>query len=237
MSPLPTAHIYPIPVGILFPGFNVAAGVNAAALPLMGKGTSVQGAYLPALSSGDPNGYFGSVAMASKTFGFGIGLLGSKSGSTTTNSLFTGAGFHTDNVAFGLGLRDPNVHGGFNPEVDAGVIVGGDKGLTFGFNLYHLQASPRLAAGLGFIQGRKYNLEANVLLPSFSNFNKDYVITASASIFADDVIGFNFCESYYTINNTFLHTIGVLVWVSQHVNLIAQFTSQRTLAAGLSVVF
>jgi len=237
--PLPTATVFPNAVGILFPGFNVAAGVNPAALPLAGKVVAVQAGFTPPLQAGDPNAIFGGLAVAKKGLGVGLGYLRGQSSSEITQGVFGGVGFSFENVSFGLGLRDSNVSGGFSPNVDIGFIVGNQKsgkGVSFGGVFYNLDSLAQLALGIGYGSVKKYSIEATVLIPPFDFLDSGYVFTASANLRAE-LLGIYFRTSYATISDHFSHTIGLAAWVSEQFNLFAQFTTTRTLTLGATVVF
>jgi len=240
ISPLPTDQIFPTPVGILFPGFNVAAGVNPAALPLAGKMTSVQASYTPSLASGDASSMFGGLAAAKKGLGVGIGTQRVETSGGSVQGIFGGAAFSFDTVSIGLGLRDGNLSGGYNPNVDIGFIVGDQKSgrsLSFGGVLYNLDRYPQLAIGIGYGNVKRYCLEANLLMPPFEQLSTSYyIISLSATLRAEFLLLY-FRSSYQTRFLNFSHTLGVGFQVLEHLNLFAQYSPDRTVSAGLNVMW
>jgi len=230
---LPTAQAFPTTGGILFPGLDVAAGVNSAALPLLGKATAFQVAVSPPLQTGDPLGGFAGLATSNKKFGLGAGYLGSKNpGSSITHGIFVGGGYDLDPVALGVQIRDLNIQSGVNPGVDLGMILGSGHGTEFGVVLYDVNTSARMDLGVGFAD-KRYNVEANLLLPRFSNFNSDYVLTAAATVNAS-IFAMYFRVSYFTQPNFWEETFGGLAWISPKWNVLVQLTTSRTLTAGLT---
>ena len=90
------------------------------------------------------------------------------------------------------------------PDADIGLNYGEGKGLNFGFVMYHVNHASRMNLGVGFSGGKKYNIEADVMLPSFSNFShSNYRVTVSANIFVE-FFSFYFQSAYYTHDKFFL---------------------------------
>ncbi len=242
VNPLPTAFIFPAYANpILYPGFNIAAGVNPAALPLAQKTTAFQAAYTPALESGYPNDFFGGLAVSKRSLGIGLGYIRNQTSyagqTTTTQSVFGGFGFSVDQVSLGVGLRDTYLANGFSPNVDIGLVVGDQKNaraVSFGAVFYNMDSLPQLDIGIGYGSIKKYTLEANILLPPFRYLDSGYVFTVAASLRAE-ILGLYFHTSYATNYKTFSHTVGIFAWLSDHVNVFAQFITSRTLSVGLSV--
>lgn len=240
ITPLPTAFPFPNAVnGIIFPGFNLAGGVNPAALPLAGKAGSLQLAYGPALRQGDNNHAFGGLAIAKKGIGIGLGYHRNDGPYGMSQGVFGGAGFSIDQVAFGVGVRDTYLQGGFHPNVDIGILVGDQKttrSVSFGGVFYNLDNLPQMAIGIGYGSVKKYTLEANVLLPPFDYMDNGYFFTVAASLRAE-FLGLYFRTSYGTSYSNFSHTVGLMAWVAERFSLFAQFITSRTLSAGFNVVW
>lgn len=237
MSPFPSARMYPQPVGILFPGFNVAPGVNAAALPTSGKGTAAQAAYGPPIRSGDPMQFFGSLSTASKDLGIGFGYMGSKaSGQNVVSGAFGGFGYVFDSISLGLGVRDLNLADGFRPDVDIGFIMGTKGELTFGVVAYHINENAQICVGVGTGGKKKFNIEANVTLPPLHTNYQPYILTVSASL-TPGIVGVHFRSSYYTRIETFTHTIAGGVWLGEQVLLTAQYSTDREVLGSATVMF
>lgn len=239
-NPLPSAMIFPSPVGILFPGFNVAAGVNPAALPLPGKANSVQLAYTPSLRRGDDSSVFAGAAIAKKGLGVGLGYQRTQTSSTKIQGIFGGVGFAMDSMSFGLGLRDSQVDGGFSPNVDIGFIVGNQKngkGVSFGGVFYNLDHYPQMALGIGYGNVKRYNLEANILMPPFDYLGTGYYIFTLSATLRAEFLSLYFRSSYPTRTDNFTHTLGIAAQVMQNLNVFAQFTPSRTLTFGASAIW
>ena len=237
VAPFQLGSVFPDPSGILFPGLATAAAINPAALGNAGKATAIQVALTPSLRSGDDNEYFASFATAKKGFGFGFGIDGAtKGGGSFTNGGFVGMGFNLERIALGLAVRDANFSDSVSPSVDVGALFGESQGLKLGFVFYHLENSPQLDLGIGWGAGKKYNLEANVLLPPFSSFSGGSLgMSLGANIFIQP-LSFLFRTTYYTRSNNYVHTLGVGVWLNQMFNLGVQFSSPRHWTFGLTLV-
>jgi hypothetical protein len=232
---IPTGQIYPNPVGILFPGFNVAAGVNPAALATGKKNTAFQISGSPALQGGDATNYMASIATSSQSLGWSLGYNGSSSGGALTHSLFSGVGFNIGAASLGLGLRGP-VSGGFDPKVDFALVGQLSQVVSIGAVTYDLNGTPQTAIGLGLSHKKKDNIELDVLLPSWSNFSGTYVVTFSATVYSG-VFGTTFRTSYDTQAKSVSATLGGLVWLFNNMNFIVQLNTPRTLTAALTYVF
>lgn len=235
----PTALIYPDPGGILFPGFQVAAGTNPASLTYFEKAKSLQAAYSPALTHDDGHGYFGSFAYGSKNFGLGLGVSGRYLNRNNTNGVFLGSGYRFQKVALGLAIRDPRLSGSFSPNVDLGLMFGEGKGLTLGLVVYDIDNSGRMDLGVGFSGGKKFNVEANLLFPSFSRLSdshSDYRVLVSANIFMD-FLAVTLQSGYFTHLKEFSHTCAITAWFTEWLNLILQYHTPRTWTLGTSLVF
>lgn len=230
----PMARYYPQPVGLLYPGFNVAAGVNAAALPSAGRDTAVQLAYSPG-STADAHEMFGSVAHSKGNIGFSAGYQGFLFNGAMNHGAFVGLGAEVSNFAFGLGLRDDDVGGGVNPMVDAGMIIN-LKILDLGLVFYDLNGTARLGVGVGSKSGSRFNLEANVLLPPFSNLDSSYIFTLSAQLSVGIAI-VHFRTSLHTGSGNLNHTVGLGAWVTKSVLLAVQYTTPDRLVGGVTISF
>lgn len=236
VAPFQLGTVYPDPAGILFPGLATAAAINPAALG-NAKGTAIQVALTPGLSSGDATDYFGSFATSKKGFGFGLGIDGTaRGGGSFTNGGFVGMGFNLERVALGLSVQDADLSDSTSPSVNVGALFGEGQGLKFGFVFYHLENSPQLDLGVGWGAGKRYNLEANILLPPFSQFSGgSYGLSLGANIFIES-LSFLFRTTYYTGPNSYVHTLGVGIWLNQMFNLGIQFNTPRHWTFGLTLV-
>lgn len=235
-NPLPAGDIYPTPVGILFPGFNVAAGVNAATLASGKRQTAAQVTGAPALRSGDSTTYLASLATSSNKLGWSIGYLGS-SGTTMTHGIFAGVGFYLNPVSFGVGLRDTDIMSSgfdFSPNVDVGTKIEIGKDFAIGGVVYGLDGTMGASVGFGYGRKKKENIELNVLLPSLSG--TDIAATFAATVYTGR-FGTTFRTTYYITTQAFSHTLGGLIWFTSNVNLLVQLTSPSSLSAGLTWVF
>lgn len=232
-NPLPAGVIYPTPAGILYPGFNIAAGVNAAALATGKRSTAGQLTVAPPLQSGDATSYVASVATSTNRLGWSIGYLGSQ-GDEMTHGLFAGVGCILAPISFGVGLRDTDISGGFDPDVDFGTRVELGKDFSLGAVVYNLNADPGVSAGIGFGRKKKENIEVNFLLPSLGG--TDYAATFAATVYSGR-FGTTFRTTYFITSQTFSHTLGGLIWFTSSINMFVQLTSPRTLGAGLTYVF
>jgi hypothetical protein len=234
VSPFEASRIFPRPTGILYPGLPEAAGVNPAALAMGKKITAIQGAYTPSLQSGDPQEFFAALGSSQQNVGFGFGYDGVKpSGGSMRNGIFAGAGVALPSVSFGVDLRDPDLSGGFSPDVDLGLKVGRDEGLSFGAVLYQLNSPAQLNVGIGYAK-KSFNLEGNVLLPPFSGGGNGYTLTGALTVFASNLVSLHFRTSYFTAGKSFSTTVGASVGISSSASLLAQYTTDRTLTAALT---
>jgi len=235
---LPVGTLYPTPVGILYPGFNIAAGVNAAALANGKKVTAAQASVSPALAEGDSYSYLASVANSTQRLGFGMGYVGSIA-TEPTHGMFAGAGFNLGALSFGVGLRDYDLTGGFDPSVDIGTLLHIGSEFSLGAVAYNADTDPQIAFGVGFGRPKKDNVEVNVLLPALStNFTdgSEYIVTFAATVYSG-AFGTGFRSSYYSSSSSFTHTLAGLLWLTADSNLILQLSTPRTLTVGYTYVF
>jgi hypothetical protein len=236
---LPDALIFPNHVGILFPAFTTAAGIDAAALPYSGKSTDVNVAYGPSIASGDATNYFGGVASGTDRFGFGLGYAGSQTGGALTNGGFAGAGVDLKTVSLGMGLRDPAITGSFMPDVDLSILYGGKKGFTAGVVAYDVGNTKQFDVGIGYAMEKEFNIEVNCLLPQLSSIGQsgaDYIFLLSLGS-NPGIFAFNLTTSYDMLLNTFTATVGAGVWLTKHINILAQITSPTTVNVGVNYQF
>lgn len=233
-NPLPAGVIYPTPVAIVYPGFNIAAGVNAAALTSGKRATAGLLAAAPPLQSGDPTSYIASIATSSNRLGWSVGYLGSQATSGLSHGMFAGVGFSLAPLSFGVGLRDTDMSGGFNPNVDFGSKFELGKDWAMAAVIYNLDQSPGASFGLGYSRRKKEAVEVNFLMPTFSS--SDYAVTVAATVYTGR-FGTTFRTSYFLTSKTFSHTLGGLIWVTPNFNFLLQLTSPRTLTAGITYVF
>ncbi len=229
----PVMRFHPETVGLVYPGFNVAAGVNPAALPSAGRGSAIQLGFSPGGSDGDR--LFASVAHAKDNLGIGAGYQGRMGGGAMQNDAFLGVAGTFGNFSAGLALREYDLSGGINPSVDAGILVElkvVDVGLVF----YDLNGASRLGIGVGSRGGGRFNIEGNVLLPHFNNLGGGYLFTLSAQM-AVGIVGVHFRTSYDTAWNDFSHTVGLGAWVSPQVQLALQYSTPRRVSGAVTYSF
>ncbi len=237
VSSMPVGRIFPDPGGILFPGFGIAAGVNPAAIPLMGRGTAVEAAVTPAIQSGDPNGLFASATNAGSSFGLGLGYDGSLLGGHLTNGVFGGLGYNFDPLSVGVAVRDPDISQSGQASADIGFEYETKSELTLGAVLYNVNHNAQADVGIGTKGGKKYNLEADVLLPPFNNFgSNDFLGTLSASV-VPGMIGFHFAVSYDTGAKDWYYTVSGAVFVNDNVDIVLQYATTRQATAAVTVLF
>jgi hypothetical protein len=234
---MPAGRIFPDPGGILYPGFSVAAGVNPAAIPLMGKGTAIQTAVTPSLQSGDPNELFASATTAKGSFGMGVGYEGSLMNGQVTNGAFGGIGYNFDPLSVGVAVRDPNVSQSGTAAADIGFEYETKNEITLGAVLYNVNQNTQADIGIGTKSGKKYNLEANLLLPPFNSLsNGGYLATVAASV-VPGAIGFHFSTSYDTGAKDLYYTVAAAAFIGDNFNVILQYATNRQATAALTVVF
>lgn len=231
---LPTATMWPTPNGILFPNVATAGGVNAAALPLAGKATVVQGAYTKVTDN--LSEFYGGVGMTSRKFGVSLGYLGDKIGNNLVHNSYAGAGFAIDQVSLGLNVRRFNWSGSASTGVDLGLIAGEGKGFTWGFVVYNINGPhTQVTGGVGFGGGKKYNMELNFAIPPF-NGGSVYIITAAGTINPSEVFGVHFKTSYYSDKN-YLHVLGLSVFPWENTGFLVQFSSPSIWTGGINLSF
>lgn len=226
----PIMRFHPETVGLLYPGFNVAGGVNPAALPSAGRGTAIQAGFSPGGS--DDSRVFTSVAHSADNLGVSGGYQGRIFGGAMAHDAFLGVGGTFGNFGLGLGLRESDLAGGMNPSVDAGILVE-LKVVDFGLVFYDLNGSPRLGIGVGSRSGGSFALEGNVLLPHFNNLGGGYLITASAQL-SLQIVRVLFRTSYDTGWNDFSHTVGLGAWVTPQVMIGLQYSTPRRISGAVT---
>ncbi len=233
-NPLPAGVIYPTPVAIVYPGFNIAAGVNAAALTAGKRATAGLLAAAPPLQSGDSISYLASIATSTNRLGWSIGYLGAQGSSGMSHGMFAGVGFSLAPFSFGVGLRDSDMSGGFNPNVDFGSRLEFGKDWAMAAVVYNLDQTPGASLGLGYGRKKKESIEMNFLMPTFGS--TDYAVTIAATVYTGR-FGTTFRTSYFLTSKAFSHTLGGLIWLTPSFNVLLQLTSPRTLTAGITYVF
>lgn len=236
VNPFPAGRVFPQPVGILFPSFNVAPGVNASSIPANNRGTAVAAAVSPTTNSANAMQYFGSAASSSSTFGGGVSYIGSSYAGSMTHGAAAGLGYSFETFSLGLGARDLDVKSGWDPSVDASLMLLALKDFIAGAVFYNLNQATQLDLGIGVKSGQRYNVEVNLLLPPFSDLGGGYTATVSAAIFVEP-FGLHFRSSYNTAYKDFSHTIALGAWVSKVIHIAAQFTTPRTFTFGLTALF
>lgn len=235
-SPLPSTQIAPEPVSIVFPGFAVAAGVNAAALPRYQAGKALQEAFTPSLQEGDPSGISASAAAASKAFGFNVGYRGPSLSGGNTHGFFLGGGYQFSKLALGISLRDTDLSTGFQPALDVGMLFGKPEGFSGGFVAYQLDSLPQLAFGMGYRKMGKYQFEGTLLLPPFARLSDMASFTAAVIVYSE-IFAFYIRSTVATQITGFSHTLGMQTEMANGFSLFAQFTTPRTITVGSTLLF
>lgn len=230
----PIAKFYPEPIAILYPGMSVAAGVNAASLAFMPSATAMQVGLSPG-QQGDEARFFTSVAHTGNKFGAGLGWEGLNYASGMSHNGFIGVGRSFGKFGIGLALREYDMNNGFTPSLDFSLVTQ-IKSVDVGFVFYNMEGVVRMAGAVGTRSGSKYNLEASVLLPPFSNLAAGYVVTFSAQI-AVQPLGIHFRTSYDTFTTAFSHTLGLAFKVRKSVTLAMQFSTPRRVGGAVTVTF
>jgi hypothetical protein len=235
---LPTLVVGPYPIGFIFPGFNTAAGLDAAALPYE-KGTAFQVAAAPPINNDNTAMGFASLATSNKKLGIGAGYLGEfvkaspGAPSSTTQEAFAGLGYKLDPVSLGVGVRDVGIgQSGSQADVDFSLLYNGDNGLVLGGEAYNLNNGLDLALGVGFRGGKKYHIEADVLLPTNGVQGAFLVVAGAVSVPIFDV----FFNLSYLLNTAptvtaisagtaFFYAFGIDFWLTDHLNFVFQYNT------------
>jgi hypothetical protein len=232
-NPLPIGLIAPSPVGIVYPSFNSAAGVNPAALALGKKLTSLQLAGAPSLQAGDSTTYLASLATTTKNTGWSLGYDGTSGSGSMTHGIFAGVGFKLDPVSLGLGLRG-TISSGFNPNVDAGLRFAVSQNVTVAAVARSLDSTLQAGGGIGINNGKNNNVEISYMMPATTGGSA--LVTFGATVYTGN-FGAIFQSSYYLSSKTFTHTLGALYWLASNFNLTAQLTTPRTMNLGITYTF
>lgn len=235
VSSMPVARIFPNAGGILYPGFNSAAGVNPAAIPMTGKGTAIQVAATPSIQSGDTTELFGSVAHTSGALGFGAGYIGDFNSGQNVNSGFVGVGYNLDPLSVGVSVRDFDIKNGGGADIDAGFTFETKSEIAIGAVLYDINHNTQADLAVGTKSGKKYNIEADVLLPPFNSSWMGYAATLAASI-TPGMFGFHFGTTYYTAPKTWEYIVGVGCQINDTFQVVAQYATTRRATLALTIV-
>jgi hypothetical protein len=246
-NPLPVGLIGASPVGLIFPGFNIAGSVNPAALP-SDRATGIALAVTPEGSAGTTRG-FGSIATTDKKIGIGAGYLGtytptSSASNLLTHAAFAGLGFRMDSVQLGASVRNRALQtSGYPTEVDFGFLYTNDS-VTFGGVAYAANTNLQPGFGIGYKRGKTSHIEANILMPVGSSATT-LLVAGAMSIPAFDI----FFSLRYLLGNyassgsaAFGYIFGVALWPGEHLNFVAQYESFNSyssgnITAGLTVFF
>lgn len=232
-NPLPIGLIAPSPVGIVYPSFNSAAGVNPAALAIGKKLTSFQISGAPSLQSGDATAYGASLATTAKNTGWSLGYNGSSSTGTLTHGIYAGVGFKFDPISLGVGLRG-TLSSGFNPNVDAGLKFAVTQNITLAAVARSIDSTLQAGGGIGINNGKNNNVEISYLMPATAGGSA--LVNFGATVYSGD-FGALFQSSYYLSTKTFTHTLGALYWLASNLNLTVQLTTPRTMMLGVTYTF
>lgn len=215
----------PLPGGYVFPGFNQTYVVNPGALP-MESASAVEALYQPTLFGSTTHEYAVSAAKTSSAWGLGAGVSGAKSESASSTDTLSprfahaGAGLRFSGVGVGAAYNyrigaDEYAATGSAAQVsgnaalangsslDVGMVIGSGRDRNFALLLRNLDSAPFIVVGAGYAE-KKYNLEADLVLPSFAqglaSDGSSYALLLSASTYAG-IWGLQFYAR-------FTHTLG-----------------------------
>jgi len=225
-----------LPLAVVYPGFSTAILQNPAALPSGAKATALHLAGTTTLSTPDSPELFASLAHSNKKLAIEMIYAGYLMPGFNSHGAAAGFGYSMDTFSVGLTARDSSISSGIEPSIDIGLLLGGNSELTLGAVFYSLNGTSQLAVGAGTRGGKKYTIEANVLLPPFNNIGSGYLFSVNAQLFAS-ALGFNFGASYYTSTSTFYHTLGLGFWIMDNVHMIVQFSSYNLYTVALTFTF
>lgn len=240
---LPGGIMGPASTGLLFPGFNVAGTINPAALTSE-RATALQVAFSPGISAGSTSSAYGSVATSNKKLAMSAGYSGANiGGPTLSHSAFAALGFKFGDVAFGLDVHNQN----FSPTanfVDIGFQYNAEGNIVIGGSFYSLNSAAQLGLGIGYKAGRRYHLEANLILPPFNSFGAGYILLVGAGMNVS-LFDVYFSVGYYLnpgAYSTFYYLFGTAIWLGKSVNLFVQYASLQgsfwgLFTTGLTFVF
>lgn len=175
--------------GIVFPAISQASNLNPAGL-VQSSQFLVGMNYGPSLS-GSSQSYGGELEWSTGSFGLGGTVSDSTSSYSSSLNWSGGAAFQVQAVKIGMGLSGTStvspVSYASPPNVSMGVIYTGDS-TQFGAVLNGLSGgAPQLSLGIGGGEKGRFNLEADLQLPSFSNFIPGvFNLTFAGSIFVND---------------------------------------------------
>jgi hypothetical protein len=232
-----------IPAGLLFPAFPLAGYVNPSIMPLE-KGTGFMGAFTLSDSQYGSSSGIAGLSHSKKDKAFGFGYLGSfpSSGSTATQAhgAFLGGGIKMENVSVGVSANDSDLTTGLNPLFDLAITAKLTNALV-GAVVRQINSGAAPSVGIGYGTA-KYSLEFDAILPAFSQIgtsNGTYSFGISGAIYGGFTVAFStfYSTSFTQSGGSFLHSLWVQVWVSDTINLMAQFQSSQTITIGASIYF
>lgn len=232
-----------IPAGLLFPAFPLAGYVNPSILPLE-KGTGFLGAWTFADSQYGSSDAVAGFSHSKKDRAIGLGYLGSLpasgSFSTQTHGAFLGGGIKMENVSVGVGATDADLTTGLDPLIDIAITAKLTNALV-GAVVRSVNGAAAPSIGIGYGTSR-YSLEADVILPAFSQIgstNGNYSFGISGAIYGGFTVAFStfYTTSFSASGGSFVHSLWTQVWVSDTINLMAQFQSTQTVTVGASFYF
>lgn len=202
------------------------------------------GTYTFANGSSGTGSALAGAAHSKKDRGVGLGYIGSfpsggSSFQTQQNGAFAGGGIKMENVSVGVSADDSDLSTGLNPNINIAVTAKLTSALIGAVvRSVNGAATPQMAVGYG---SSRYSLEANVSLPTFSQIgttNGLYSLGISGAIYGDFTVAFNtsYNTSFGASGGYFLHSLWTLVWLSDSINLLAQFASTETITVGMTIV-
>lgn len=229
-----------LPGGIVFPNLNEAATVNPATLKTQ-KGAAVQALYAPPLdSSQTQHDYTLSFASVSKDFGLGAGYTGSMDSGTLVHGAFVGGGFSTGKVGMGIALTETDLSDTTSAQLDLGLNFMIDKSMQMSAVVRNVTQDTRTAEiGIGYEKRGVFNLELNVVSPTFDNIaSTNYTANLIGGVYAG-VFGAAWTTSYDIGNDAFTHKATGLVSISDAVDfmVIVEMATTRTYTFGLTLGF
>jgi len=243
-SAMPTGLVGPQPIGLVFPGFNIAAGVNASALAVE-KATALQASFSPS-TDGLGDNIFGSFATSNKKIGLGGGYLGNRAGGTMTHSAFGGLAYRFEAVTLGAGVRSVGIGGTAVLQADASAMFTGQGGISVGAVGYDLGGSQLVGIGAGVKSKKAYHIEANVLLPLKQTSSTGITAVVAGSM-AASIFDIFFNVSYLYKSSTYVqpypgnpsafsYTFGAAAWMGHHFNLVLQYSTLPGTTLGRAAV-
>jgi hypothetical protein len=256
-------QLRPLPGGVVFPGYNEALTANPGAMPLENV-SAFEALAQPKLFGATTYDYGASLVYTSSSFGLGAGITGTQSPATDYAAAYSD---RTAHLGAGLRFNDMAIGATYSPELgtadstglattsalDLGIIIGDGKATNFGVVVRDMNSTPYMTVGAGYGE-KKYYLEADLTLPSFSTGlfadGASYTLQLSASAYAG-IFGLSFSTSvyhslgyagdtsppFYKRPLTLSHGVSALVRLGKPLNLTLRSNLSSQVIFGLQLVF